>query len=236
MKTFVAKVCRNCARSYTPTSASQLYCASEECRRAKARTYSARYRASDAALAAKRKYEADPERIYNQRRSCVICGVEFTPRTKIHTSCGARACSRARSAESTRAWKNRPENREKERAYNKKRSADPAVKERLRYNALEWKYGLTRAAFDAMLIEQGHRCAVCRSADPGRWWCVDHDHSCCSGRGKTCGKCVRGILCENCNMIEGLLCKAINKSSGAEADLVLDQLLARMGTYMKGTS
>ncbi len=37
-------------------------------------------------------------------------------------------------------------------------------------------------------------------------------------------------------MIEGLLCKAINKSSGAEADLVLDQLLARMGTYMKGTS
>lgn len=27
---------------------------------------------------------------------------------------------------------------------------------------------------------------------------VDHDHKCCSGD-KSCGKCVRGILCPGCN-------------------------------------
>lgn len=27
---------------------------------------------------------------------------------------------------------------------------------------------------------------------------VDHDHSCCPGE-RTCGKCIRGILCDKCN-------------------------------------
>ncbi len=40
----------------------------------------------------------------------------------------------------------------------------------------------------------------------GKCWCcqtrpatsVDHDHACCPG-GNSCGKCVRGILCMQCN-------------------------------------
>jgi hypothetical protein len=33
---------------------------------------------------------------------------------------------------------------------------------------------------------------------------VDHDHSCCPGR-QTCGKCVRGLICRQCNTAFGVL-------------------------------
>lgn len=62
------------------------------------------------------------------------------------------------------------------------------------------KFNITAADFDRMLEAQGNACAICLSPESGHvGWSVDHDHSCCSPQ-KSCGKCVRGLLCFSCNI------------------------------------
>lgn len=66
------------------------------------------------------------------------------------------------------------------------------------------KYGLSVDDYEDLLA-QG-RCAACGSISPG-WaggWHIDHDHSCCDRIG-SCGKCVRDILCQQCNLLAGHL-------------------------------
>ena len=62
------------------------------------------------------------------------------------------------------------------------------------------QYGITLEQWDAMLIAQSGRCKIC--VRPMRKPHTDHDHSCCPGRG-SCGKCVRGLLCWECNTMIG---------------------------------
>ncbi|MFE3547411.1 endonuclease domain-containing protein [Streptomyces kronopolitis] len=47
---------------------------------------------------------------------------------------------------------------------------------------------------------QRYKCAVCpvRHAD-GDGLHLDHDHTCCPGKGESCGQCIRGLLCWGCN-------------------------------------
>ena len=66
------------------------------------------------------------------------------------------------------------------------------------------RYGITAERFDEMLAEQGGGCAICRRPSKGNNLSVDHDHACCSTRKKSCGKCVRGLLCEDCNRAIGM--------------------------------
>lgn len=51
----------------------------------------------------------------------------------------------------------------------------------------------------AEFIKNG--CEVCGSMEK---LCVDHDHRCCPTT-KSCGKCIRGVLCKACNEAEGKL-------------------------------
>lgn len=63
---------------------------------------------------------------------------------------------------------------------------------------LRFTYGLDTNDYDRLLAEQGGSCAICdRPCASGRRLAVDHDHACCPTR--SCGKCVRGLLCGTCN-------------------------------------
>lgn len=79
------------------------------------------------------------------------------------------------------------------------RAANPDKKSKIsRTYHIKSKYNLTDDKYSAMII---NGCEVCGSFDK---LCIDHDHLCCPGQ-KTCGKCIRGILCNDCNVAEGRL-------------------------------
>jgi hypothetical protein len=67
-------------------------------------------------------------------------------------------------------------------------------------------YGLTVEDYTAMLEAQGGGCAICgQPCATGRFLAVDHDHACCPEPARSCGRCVRGLLCADCNYAIGLL-------------------------------
>jgi hypothetical protein len=63
------------------------------------------------------------------------------------------------------------------------------------------RYGVDLAWYERTLAEQDGKCGICRADKPGGRgrWHVDHDHNCCLGWQRACGKCVRGLLCAMCN-------------------------------------
>lgn len=64
-------------------------------------------------------------------------------------------------------------------------------------------YGLTAVSYDELLKLQNNQCRGCgRTEIEAGTFCVDHDHSCCLGPG-SCGKCIRGLLCNGCNTALG---------------------------------
>ena len=84
---------------------------------------------------------------------------------------------------------------------NPKPKSDP---ERLAWGRrIKYAYGITVDDYESMLANQGGSCAGCGVKPDGQRLCVDHDHKCCSGP-RSCGKCVRGLLCARCNKLIGL--------------------------------
>lgn len=65
-------------------------------------------------------------------------------------------------------------------------------------------YGLTQDQFNRLLEIQQFACAMCEAPfHGGQLVHVDHDHACCEDKNKSCGKCVRGLLCRACNIALG---------------------------------
>lgn len=85
----------------------------------------------------------------------------------------------------------------------------------VRASHLRRQFNITIEQYEDMLESQNGVCAICSQPETKRHptsgdtqrLAVDHDHTCCSGE-KSCGKCVRGLLCARCNQTLGHLEKA----------------------------
>ncbi len=76
--------------------------------------------------------------------------------------------------------------------------------------ALKYKYNITMEEYLDRLNRQNGVCAICKEQESAisEWdgepkrLSVDHDHRCCPGH-RSCGKCVRGLICRRCNSMLG---------------------------------
>jgi hypothetical protein len=104
-----------------------------------------------------------------------------------------------RNVRNTWCQKNREHSREVSNRYTENNP------DKNRKYALKTKYDMTVKQFEEMLSYQNGVCALCGlPTQDGQTLVVDHDHKCCPGK-KSCGKCIRGILHSNCNVVLGML-------------------------------
>jgi hypothetical protein len=115
---------------------------------------------------------------------------------------------RERDLETARRYRATPKGKATlEALYERNRDARTAAS--LRYHASERgrarSHGLSLEEFQELWDQHGGRChnPGCRR-DLADGWHVDHDHACCD-TGRSCGHCVRGLLCPECNKAAGQL-------------------------------
>lgn len=111
---------------------------------------------------------------------------------------------------------NSPEGKEYQINYNKKYYRSPKYK--ISYKKyvrspkgaktivnckLKRRCGINIDEYNKLLSIQRGICAICGNPPINKRLAVDHDHKCCPG-GKSCGECIRELLCQKCNVILGL--------------------------------
>ena len=167
---------------------------------------------------AKRCIECSP--VPAETRKCTICGVEKPIDQFAEDRRGDRTYRRNQctSCRNKRKQANKTDaDREKQREYQRAwyQRNKHKQKKQMRENHLLTRYKMTEVEYEEKLAEQGGGCAICGSDDPGKLtakgrqmksFAVDHDHNCCDNDdGRTCGNCVRGLLCHPCNQGMGAL-------------------------------
>lgn len=131
-------------------------------------------------------------------KTCRVCG-ENKPLEAFHRSRRAWDGRQSRCQPCARAYAREHYRQNKERHTELHLAWEMANPEKKRSMRLKHSYGITLTQYNDMLKNQGGMCAICRgSCDRNARLSVDHDHRCCPGR-KSCGECVRGLLCDDCN-------------------------------------
>lgn len=119
-----------------------------------------------------------PSLRYKRNRHCVGCEIARSAKPE----------NRIRQRENMRNWRTRPDSKIKKRKYH-----------------LSSRYNLSDVDYHLLLLKQGEVCASCKTPPRTKSLAVDHDHRCCpKGAKKSCGKCIRGLLCNDCNRILGI--------------------------------
>lgn len=122
---------------------------------------------------------------------------------------GYRVC---RTCRNLNAIKFRGKYKERVRAWHKQnyeKNSTKIIEYKKRYRAegrhKTAQYKLSKPFYE-MLKDQTNECAAChRPKEDGETFFVDHDHSCCPTNNDVCGKCVRGLVCRNCNTALGFV-------------------------------
>lgn len=99
---------------------------------------------------------------------------------------------------------------DRRKAYYKKYYRENEAK--VRAVQIRIRLGVTAEQYDFMFRSQDGLCAICHKPESRtvgktgtlRRLSVDHDHLCCKGL-RSCGKCIRGLLCSSCNFAIGHL-------------------------------
>ncbi len=92
------------------------------------------------------------------------------------------------------AWRNK----NRQRIHETQRLYRAENKERLRLGRIKRNFNVD---YKSLLLRQGGRCAIFGCLEIEKLT-VDHDHSCCPGK-KSCGRCVRGLICGLHNSVLG---------------------------------
>lgn len=130
------------------------------------------------------------------QKRCCLCGIT-KPISEFHRNAGLRDGLSRRCSVCDSAYGKTYRTTDRGRAVNA--AWRRRYRERIRADARESRYNISPERQNEMLLAQGGICPICETPLTLATAHVDHDQSCCSGR-TSCGQCVRGFLCADCNI------------------------------------
>jgi hypothetical protein len=146
-----------------------------------------------------------------KEKSCTSCNIvktfdNFGNSTRDGKKAWCKSCELIKARERRAKKMAIPGEKEKQNAKEREwRRKNPRSYERRRAEWLKYKYNLTPEQYKEILDKQNGVCAICyKECKTTKGLAIDHDHTCCP-LNKSCGKCIRGLLCTNCNGAIGML-------------------------------